>query len=219
MYQRIRKIRYCVIWLLCWASFLYADDLQLNGVASHEVLRRELYIGALYLPTLEHNSEVILAHPGRVRMELRILADRWSPRGFAELWNPAININNDVAALNKWSNQIGNFTNVLPESLVYGDQLVINFIPKRGTFISVNGTQLLNIKGDAFFPLLLRTWIGLRPPSSDFKDQMLTLVKGTSGEDDLQQRFEATVPSGRRRAEVAAWITKSSADSIPRVSH
>lgn len=183
-------------------SPLQADTLQLNGLATYELLRRQVYIGALYLPTPQQDADVLLNDAGTPkRMELRVLVDRWSPRSFSDTWNQAISINSTPDELHKLSTEILSFTSLLPGSLEYGDQLRIDYQPDQGTTVSVNGHKMQFVPGPHFFPLLLRTWVGQRPPSTEFRQAVLKKPADSS----LELNFEALSPAKERVAEVRAW--------------
>ena len=62
-----------------------------------------------------------------------------------------------------------------------------------------------------FFDLLLNTWIGLRPPSSEFKNNILTMPSGPAGE-QLISRFQNTTPSDARKKTVAGWFKDEKAE-------
>ena len=55
------------------------DQLDLNGLAAFEQLRKEYYVGALYLDGRASDPAAVLAAAGKKRMALHITADRWPP--------------------------------------------------------------------------------------------------------------------------------------------
>jgi parvulin-like peptidyl-prolyl isomerase len=77
-----------------------ARDLTTNGVATFEQLRKEYYIGALFLEFPSRDPRQVIESSGRKRMAMHITADRWPPMRFAQQWNQAILINSDSATLN-----------------------------------------------------------------------------------------------------------------------
>ena len=97
------------------------EDLTMNGLAAYEQLRKEYYIGALFLESLSSDPQVIRDMEGYKRMDLRITADQWSPRRFAQQWNQAILINNSEEVQQQLAEEIINFTNLPIEDLIAGD--------------------------------------------------------------------------------------------------
>src|SRR5690606_1684592 len=76
----------------------YAATL-LNGMAVHQELGRDQFIGALYTDTLTDNASVVLAADMPIRMELKITSDTGlTARRFSRLWveGMAINVRSDT---------------------------------------------------------------------------------------------------------------------------
>ncbi|HSB96298.1 MAG TPA: TonB family protein [Spongiibacteraceae bacterium] len=184
----------------------------LSGMAAYEQLRKEYYIGALYLGWPGHDAATILAMPGKRQMELRITADRWPALRFAQMWNQGITINNDGATLNANAMDIVAFTSILKGDLLEGDQLVIETEPNTGTRVTLNGVLVLHSKSSALFNLILNSWIGSRPPSSEFKRDILTLPTTPAGT-DLVARYETIRPNDARKKAVVAWGIKPELDT------
>lgn len=185
----------------------------LSGIAAFEQLRKEYYIGALYLGWPGHDTATIMAMPGKRQMELRVTADRWPALRFAQMWNQAITINADSATLNANALDILAFTGIPKGDLLEGDQLVIETDPAAGTRVLLNGVLVQSTKTNALFNLVLSAWIGSRPPSSEFKRDMLTLPAAPAGP-ALIARFDALHPNDARKKAVTAWGIKET-DSTP----
>lgn len=180
------------------------DSLSLNGVAAYWNLSREYYVAGLYLPTPSSDPVIVLAMDGPKRMEIRVTAESWSPRRFSQNWNQAISINNDLDKLNRISDTLGEFTNILQQDLEYGDRVQLDYTPGEGTKISINSTQLADIEGDDFFNMVLNAWIGARPPSTEFKQHILSLSYDEDGL-EMQNRYDVIAPSKGRVAKIKAW--------------
>jgi TonB family protein len=184
----------------------FTDDLQLNGVAAVEQLRREIYIGALYLSAPAHDPAAVAAQAGNKRMVLRVTADRWSPMQFAQQWNQMILINNGGSTLNANVMDVLSFTSTPKSDLVAGDELIIELVGGAST-VTLNGTTIVKTTSANLFNMLLNTWIGARPPSTEFRRDILNLPRDKAGT-DLLARFGATKPSEARRKLVSGWGTK-----------
>jgi TonB family protein len=184
------------------------DKLSMNGLARFEQLRKEYYIGALFLESPNRDPGGVIAMPGRKRLALHITADRWPPLRFAQQWNQAILINSDSGTLNANVMDVLTFTSLPKDDLVDGDRLYIDLEPDGGTVVSLNGTVMMRTTSDALFRLVANSWIGPRPPSSDFKKDLLTLTATDPETVDLLNRFEATAPTDTRRKLVAGWAGK-----------
>lgn len=185
------------------------SELMLNGLASFEQLRHEYYLGALYLPQPAQSADDALYMPGPKRMDMRIVTESWSPRRFGRQWNQLISINNPAEQQQKLADDIIAFTNMLSDDLLGGDQLVVEQLPKKGTRVLVNGNELFSSRHEEFFNLLLNCWIGQRPPSTGFKQNILSLPGGEAG-NSLLAMFEATAPTETRRRATANWSASAS---------
>jgi protein TonB len=194
------------------ANLLHAENvslnkLDMNGIASFEKLRKEYYIGALYLSEKSNFPDYVLSMPGRKVMDIRIVADGWTSRNFNGLWTEAILINNDEATQTKLRSVIMDFGKMLKGDLKKGDRLSFVYTPNAGTSIILNGARLMETKDDGLFNLLLNSWIGMRPFSSDFKRDLLNLSTEPKTA-ELIKRYNSIKPSAKRIAGTASWATK-----------
>lgn len=189
------------------------DDLTLNGLASYEQLRQEYYIGAIYLRSANDDPAAVITMDGKKRMEMRITAERWTPRRFAQQWNQAILINNDPESQQQFADDILAFTNLPINDLIAGDQIIVDMDPDQGTTIYLNRHKVYSSSNPMFFDVLVSAWIGLRPPSSEFKRDILSLQTNASGT-DLLVRFEALKASDARKKEVASWYKNEASATV-----
>lgn len=190
----------------------YAEPL-LNGVAVHQELGKDRFIGAIYSERLTESADVLVAADMPMRLEMKITADRgMAARRFSRMWieGMAINIRSDALAAQA-DNMVA-FTKMFQDRLLENDHVVMALTPGDGVSISVNDVELGNIESDAFFGLLASAWVGRVPLSSNFRDQLLQ-----SGDvpDSLRGRFEGISPSADRRAQVAAWIAPPEPEPTP----
>lgn len=182
------------------------DKLPMTGIADSWQLRQEVYIGALYLPAPAKTPEEVLSMEGPKRMELRVTANKLSARQWGEMWNQSININNaGKDELKGLTDDVIAFTGLLKDSLTNGDRITIDYTPKAGVEISIDGTVIYKTRNDRFFNALLKAWVGPRPPSSDFKRNIVTLPTDDETK-DLVDRYSVVLPEDSRKAEVAAWV-------------
>lgn len=193
----------------------------LNGVATQSELGKEQFIAGLFTSTLASEAKDVLLAQEDKRMQIRVTADRLSTRRFKRLWIEGMAINASSSELQKHAQHMADFSNMLKIKLMAGDIFTID---RAGStvLISLNGAQLGQIPDPAFFDLLLRTWIGPVPLSSDFKQNMLVAGNVNSG---LITRFESTRPTDERIAAVedavkarAKQAEAQEDDSTPKVA-
>lgn len=172
-----------------------STSLQLNGLAIQSELRSDWFINALYLSTKSNSSEAILTDVSPKRMEMKVLADNLSGRRLKRFWVERIRSNNQPSEVLALAKQVKNFANAMGQNLVANDVVAIDFIPGQATRISINGSQT-NEFSPKLFNLILKSWIGERPPSKEFKDAML----GGGNFDSLLTRYQSIQPSEARVA-------------------
>lgn len=191
------------LFLSAWAAMPWAAS-QLNGLAAHQELGSEQFIGALYLEATSDDRNIILAADGSKRMELRITSDNGiAARRFSRMWIEGMAINNTSAVLTDQADNMVRFSNAFKGKLQQNDIVALSMEPGEGVEIQLNGVVLDTINDDDFFNLLLRTWIGNVPLSSTYRTNLLQAGSVDSG---LRARFEAIEPASQRREAVLAWL-------------
>lgn len=178
----------------------------MNGLAAHSELGKEHFIAALYTDSLSTTPNTLLSANEQKRMELRITTKRLSSRRLNSLWIEGMAINVPGSLLTKHAENMVKFAAMFRGKLAAGDNLSIAVAPGEGTSVTLNGVELGHIHADGFFELLLRTWIGSVPLSSDFREQIL---KAGDVDPALLARYEALSPDAERIAAINAWTQPS----------
>lgn len=186
---------------------------RLNGMALHVQLGEEQFIAALYADTLSSDARDLMLKEEDKAMELRILADNLFARRFQRMWIEGIAINAGTSEMEKNAEHLANFSNSLKVRMIRGDILRIDRLSAdNATKVYLNNQIIDTIPDARFFDLLLRTWLGPVPLSSNFKDALLA-----SGNIDaeLADRFQRTTPSAARIAEISAAVQPKPATEPP----
>lgn len=187
-------------------NFSFAQsDLVINGISSAKQLRSEQYLAVLYSEVSSNDATELLDSKVGQAMVIRVVAKNWRTRQFATQWNQAIFINSDSKIINKMADEITDFTGILRGSLKMGDELAIRYSSELGTTVSVNDITLMTTKNKKFFNVLLSTWIGQRPPSSQFKQQVLNGIESPEAKEMLS-RFDELSYSNDRKKIVSSWL-------------
>lgn len=190
----------------------------INGIAVHTELGQDSFIAALFTTTPSTDSKQILVAQEEKQLQVRILADRISARRFKRTWIEGLAINASSAELEAQSRNMAQFSNMLKVSLRKGDIFAIQR-SKQSVKVIINGYTLGEIEDTAFFDLLLRTWIGPVPLSSQFRDELLAAGDYSP---TLQQLFNDTRPTDQRIESVAAALSsareKKEAETKPKVT-
>ena len=190
---------------MAWAANV--DDLQMTGIASYTELRQPYYIGALYLDQPLVSAGQVLSSWGQRRMEIRITTERWTPRRFSSQWTQALILNVDAAKLEKYADAFVQFNNLPRSALLRGDHIVLESDKKGLTRVSVNGIEMFTESKPGFFEILLATWLGDKPPSTEFKQAVMGQIDGT-----LLVEYDALQPGPDRSAAAAAWLSGGATD-------
>lgn len=200
------------ILLTCLCSFSFAAEPVLNGMATHIDLGKEQFIGALYSSTLSDNAEKLLSSNQSMRMELKIVAPEGvTTRRFSRWWIEGMAINNAPSLLTEQADNMVKFDGLFKGRFVQNDTITFSFEPGKGVNISINDVLLGNIGSDKFFGMLLRTWIGKVPLSSEYKDDIL---KAGNVNVALKGRYDKIKPSKERATEIAGWSKIKSAAEL-----
>src|SRR5690606_26431291 len=100
-------------------------------------------------------------------------ADSISARAINSMWIEGMAINNPSAALEAEANNLATLNNMIRRRLREGDVLTFDAEPGNGMKVSLNGVQLGHIESNNFFNMLLRTWIGSIPLSTEFRASLM----------------------------------------------
>jgi TonB family protein len=188
--------------LLLSASMAQGAPL-LNGMAVHQELGRDQFIGAIYSESLTADSDALMAADQPMRMELKITAERGiSARKFSRMWIEGMAINNSGSALTEQADNMVAFTKLFQERLHQNDHIVFTLTPGQGVTVSVDDAPLGTINDDEFFGLLLSTWLGRVPLSSTYREQLLA---NGDVEASLTGRYASITPTPERIEQVAQW--------------
>src|SRR5262245_62089407 len=151
-------------------------EVVLNGAGvRHKLMTVPVYVGALYLAAKHRNPEEIFADAGPKRVAMHVLiSELTAPELIASL-NDAIAANHipaEIALIEKRLRDLNRMMSSIGV-LKRGGVVHIDFMPGKGTRITVNGEEKLLIPGDDFYTALLRIWIGPKPVDGRLRDAML----------------------------------------------
>lgn len=199
------------ILLVTMCQFVRAEPM-LNGVGVHQELGREVFIGALFSESLSNDPGTLLRNSQPMRMELKIVAPEGiTARRFSRLWIEGLAVNSKADELMAQADNTVLFDNMFKGRLLKDDHVVIANTPGKGISVTLNKVELGKIEDETFFYMLLATWIGNVPLSSDYRDSLLKVGDVDAG---LRGRFASITPAASRTTEIAAW-SKAAAIEAP----
>lgn len=199
----MKNLSISLLAILLLSSFTHS--LTLNGIGSYQQLRKEFYIGALYLADPSNDPQAILNSTGSKRMALKVTTKRWSPRRWSLQWQNDIAINNPFSNDKELTEHLMMFTGFLGDNLRTGDEIIIDYITAKGTNVSINGVRIIETNTDELFNYLVNVWIGKLPPSGEFKARILDQLDDGKAK-DLLDRYNAVTYNDQRSDMVSGWI-------------
>ena len=150
--------------------------LQLNGMGYRTKFIFNIYVGALYTESKVESRDAVQALKGPKRVVMHMVYDEVSKEKMAKAWNEGFEENNSDEQLAKLKSRLDTFIAYFPD-LKEGDIVLLDFIPGKGTRVTINGVVKGVIAGDDFYAALLDVWLGDEPADDELKEAML-------GEDD-----------------------------------
>lgn len=213
-FNHLFRVFICTALLLF--SYLSRAEPMLNGIGVHQELGREIFIGALFSESLSNDASTLLHNQQPMRMELKIVSPEGiTARRFSRLWIEGLAVNSKADALMAQADNTVAFDAMFKGRLVQNDHIKISNAPGKGVTISLNDVVLGTIKDESFFSMLLATWIGNVPLSSDYRDSLLKVGDINAA---LRERFTGINPSATRIAEVKTWSGEVKSSSLAKSS-
>lgn len=199
-------MRFLLFFLTFWLA--PAQALELQAMGTYRRLHNDVYLAAVYSDL--NDSQQWLSAEQPLALEIRVLAERISPRRFYRLWNEGLAINLSEAEMNARLEDISRFTNLLQDDLREGDRMLISNEsgPCR---VLINDVEVLLIEDGSFVRLLLAAWIGKFPQSPGFREDLLRMKAAERSE--LKASWDARQVRPGRAEAVAGWL-KRDADHV-----
>jgi len=150
--------------------------LQLNGVGMRTKFIFDIYAGALYTVKPAKTRDEVQAQKGPNRIVMHFFYDEVSAEKLVAGWNDGFEENQSDDLLKSLADRITSFNAMFP-TLKKGDVVTLDYIPGKGTVVTIKGEEKGVIAGEDFNAALLDIWLGEEPADDDLKEAML-------GEDD-----------------------------------
>lgn len=151
------------------------EKVVLNGVGMRSVAWLKGYVAGLYLPRKETDAEQVYALPGAKRIAVRMLVGVPSAT-LAKTFSDGIRKNYDDTQIEALRARMDAFDAQVRalDGVKKGDAIDIDFQPKKGTRLLVNGKpQGDAIVGDDFYVALLKMFIGERAVDKTLRADLL----------------------------------------------
>ncbi|HSS44184.1 MAG TPA: chalcone isomerase family protein [Thermoanaerobaculia bacterium] len=144
--------------------------LHLNGMGLRTKVIVKVYVAGLYLESPSKDAAVIVSSDQVKSIRLSLLRDVAGAKiteaiveGFER---------NSKAQLAALQPRLEKLRAMIPD-VVKGDQIVLTYLPGKGTMVQARGAEKGFIDGKDFADALLSVWLGANPVQSDLKKALL----------------------------------------------
>ena len=143
--------------------------LKLNGGGIRTKAVFKVYVGALYLETPSRDAAVTSFDQVK-RMQLSLL--RGLDKGkITEAITEGFE-RNSKAQMGALKARLDRFNAMIPD-LEKGDQILMTYVPGKGTQVAAKGVEKGSIEGKDFADALFAVWLGPNPVQEDLKKALL----------------------------------------------
>lgn len=147
------------------------------GYATFNKLGEELYVAGLFAELQNATTKDASDLRGKQRIALKILADKISSRKLSKMFTEGAVVNNSSQAVERNLYHLDALKDLIKGRLERGDLLSIDFDGVEKITVNINYIEIGELYSSEFFRLLLNSWVGPVPPSSEFRNKILGLSK------------------------------------------
>jgi hypothetical protein len=148
------------------------NELRLNGAGLRKKFFIRVYAAGLYLPEKTTDAGKAINMPGPKRVTMQFIYDEVETGKITKGWTEGFEKNSTAEQLGRLQSRLDVF-NTFFEDMKKGDRIVIDYLPERGTQVTVKGKLKGVIPGEDFNQALLRVWLGDEPADKGLREGML----------------------------------------------
>lgn len=146
--------------------------LQLNGMGYRTKFIFKIYVGGLYTEKKVTTADQVLALKGPKRVIMHMVYDEVSGEKMAHAWQEGFEDNNSKVQMKSYASRLSTFKSYF-DDMKAGDVTLLDYVPGKGTIVTLRGEQKGTIEGEDFYAALLKVWLGGEPADEDLKEAML----------------------------------------------
>jgi hypothetical protein len=144
--------------------------LKLNGMGLRTKMMFKVYVLGLYLEEPSKDAAAIVSSDQVKSIRMSMLRDVTGPKiSEAIVQGFERNTGAQMAALKA---RLDKFAAMIPDTSK-GDEIVLTYVPGKGTLVSAKGTEKGVIDGKDFADALFAVWLGANPVQDDLKKALL----------------------------------------------
>jgi hypothetical protein len=144
--------------------------LKLNGMGLRKKMLFKVYVAGLYVESPSKDAAKVISSDEVKSITLNILRSL-SGNQIGEAISDGF-WHNSKAQMGTLTDRLQKLTGMLP-AVVEGDQIVLTYVPGKGTSVSAKGQAQGVIEGKDFADALFSVWLGANPVQEDLKKALL----------------------------------------------
>ena len=148
------------------------SELKLNGLGIRYKFFFKVYIAALYVEKNSHKADVIINDSGAKRIRMHFLYDEVTKEKLVNGWLEGFENNLTKQDYQRLKPKIDLFNNLF-ETVNKGDQILLDYLPGKGTRVTIKGKPRAVIDGTDFYAAIMKIWLGDSPVKEDLKNALL----------------------------------------------
>ena len=146
--------------------------LHLNGAGIRSKLFFKIYIAELYVQHPTSDAAKLISDEGRKRMVMHFIYDELGKEKLVDAWNEGFQANTDQKQLSVLQGRISQFNSMF-DTVKKGDEIILDFIPEKGTKVTLRNEVKGVVPGKDFNDALLSIWLGKEPVTPELRKELL----------------------------------------------
>ncbi len=131
--------------------------LALNGAGIRKKFFIKVYVGALYLQNKATSVDAVLNQTGVNRVLMHFLYKKVGRDKLVDGWKEGFSGNSSAAEMEKLQARLADFNGLFTDAKK-GDVILLDYLPGKGTLVTINGQAKGTIPGADFNKALLKVW-------------------------------------------------------------
>jgi hypothetical protein len=145
-------------------------SLKLNGAGLRKKMMFKVYVAGLYLETPSETAAAVISSDQVKRMQLSVLRSLDHSK-ITEAISEGFE-KNSKAQFPALKARLDRLNSMIP-NVEKGDQILLTYVPGRGTVVSAKNVEKGVIEGKDFADALFAVWLGANPVQEDLKKALL----------------------------------------------
>jgi hypothetical protein len=152
------------------SATIEGKTLKLNGIGLRKKMLFKVYVAGLYLETPSKDAATVISSDQVKSITLHIVRSL-SGNQIGEAISDGF-WHNSKAQMGALNDRLQKLTGMFP-AVVDGDEIVLTYVPGKGTAVSAKGQARGVIEGKDFADALFAVWLGANPVQDDLKAALL----------------------------------------------